>query len=72
VESFFNRLASYFLVDVGMPMDLGDWNQLELVVGVVSAASWRSGFVVGPMVSAYGMHTSSTKSAVGLCGRVSL
>jgi hypothetical protein len=33
VESFFNRLASYFMVDVDMPMDLGDGNQLETGCG---------------------------------------
>ena len=43
-------------------MDLGDGNQLELVVGVVSAASHRSGFVLRLMASAYGMLKASTKS----------
>ena len=36
-------------------MNLGDWIQLELVVGVVDIPSRRSGFVVGLMVSAYSM-----------------
>jgi hypothetical protein len=72
VESFFTGRATYFLVDVDMPVDLGDWNQLETGCGVVSAASQRSGFVVGRMVSAYGMLNVRTKSAVGLCGGVSL
>jgi hypothetical protein len=44
-------------------MDLGDGNQLETGCGVVSAASQRSGFVVGLMVSAYGMSNARKKSA---------
>jgi hypothetical protein len=63
VESFFNGLASYFLVDIYMPMDLGDGNQLETGCGVVSAASQRSGFVVGLIASAYGMLNARTESA---------
>jgi hypothetical protein len=55
-----------------MQMDLGDWNQLETGCGVVDVASRRSGFVVGLMGSAYDMQTPRTKSAVGLCGGVSL
>jgi hypothetical protein len=44
-------------------VDLGDGNQLKLVVGVASATSQRSGFVVELMASAYGMLKARTKSA---------
>ena len=43
-------------------MDLGDGNQLKLVVGMVSVAAHRSDFVVRLMSSAYLMLTASTKS----------
>jgi hypothetical protein len=43
-------------------MDLGDGNQLELVVEVASPASQRSDFVLRLMASAYGMLKASTKS----------
>jgi hypothetical protein len=42
-------------------VDLGDGNQLKMVVGVVSAASQRSSFVLRLMASAYGMLKASTK-----------
>jgi hypothetical protein len=54
LESIFNGLASY--------LDLGDGNQLGLVVQVVSAASQRYDFVLRLMASAYGMLNASTKS----------
>ena len=43
-------------------VDLGDGNQLKLVVVMVSVAAQRSDFVVGLMASAYRMLTASTKS----------
>jgi hypothetical protein len=46
-------------------VDLGDGNQLKLVVEMVSVAAQRSDFVVGLMASAYGMLTASTKSQRG-------
>jgi hypothetical protein len=38
-EPILDRLASYFVVDVDMPMDLGGGNQLETGCGVVNVAS---------------------------------
>jgi hypothetical protein len=62
-ESFFNRLASYFMVDVDMPMDLGDGNQLESTgCGGGQCRSQRSGFVLRFMPSAHGMLKPSMKS----------
>jgi hypothetical protein len=68
VESFFSGRATDFLVDADMPLvDLGDGNQLELVVQVVSAASQRPDFVLRLMASAYIWHVKcQDKVNVGL------
>ena len=72
MESFLGRLASDFVVNAHMPMVLGDGNQLETDCG---GGQWRFSanvLVLRLMPNAFDMQTSSTKSAVGLCGGVSL
>jgi hypothetical protein len=60
------------MVGVDVPNESGGLDPARTGCGVVDIPSRRSGFVVGFMVSAYGMQTSRTESAVGLCGGVSL
>ena len=66
------RLASYFVVVVHMQMDLGDGNQLETESGGGRCRFSANVLVLRLMVSAYSMLNARTKSAVGLCGGVSL
>ena len=60
------------MVDVHMQMDLGDWNQLETDCGGGKYRFSANVLVLRLMPNAFDMQTSSTKSAVGLCGGVSL
>jgi hypothetical protein len=66
VEPILDRLASYFVVEVDMQMDLGDWNHLiETGCGGGQCRFSAIRFlVVGIMPNAFDMQTSSTKSAV--------
>ena len=72
MESFLGRLASYFVVNVHMPMVLGDGNQLETDCGGGQCRFSANVLVLRIMTNAYGMLNAMTKSVVGLCGGVSL
>ena len=71
-DPILDRLASYFVVDIDMQMDLGDGNQLETESGGGRCRFSANVLVLRLMPNAFVMQTSSTKSAVGLCGGVSL
>ena len=71
-DPILDRLASYFVVDIDMQMDLGDGNQLETGSGGGRCRFSANVLVLRLMPNAFDMQTSSTKSAVGLCGGVSL
>ena len=60
------------MVDVPMQIYLGDWNQLETESGGGRCRFSANVLVLRLMPNAFDMQTSSTKSAVGLCGGVSL
>jgi hypothetical protein len=55
-----------------MQMDLGDGNQLETESGGSRCRFSANVLVLRLMVSAYSMLNARMKSAVGLCGGVSL
>ena len=71
-DPILDSLASYFVVDIDMQMDLGDGNQLETESGGGRCRFSANVLVLRLMPNAFDMQTSSTKSAVGLCGGVSL
>ena len=64
-DPILDRLASYFVVDIDMQMDLGDGNQLETESGGGRCRFSANVLVLRLMVSAYSMLNARTKSRGG-------